>query len=363
MLFPAFFIKQFRNTGKVNKMEQPKFKEVAMKKLTSLVLCLLLCTAFLFCGCGKQEDLRHVTLNEVTRSVFYAPLYVAVSLGFFTDEGMEVEIVTGGGSDKSMTALLAGEADIALMGPETGVYVVSGGKEDHPMIIAQLTKRDGSFLVGREANDAFDWASLKGKSIIGGRPGGMPFMTLQYVLKQNGLTPGEDVTIIDNIQFNLMGSAFEGGTGDYVTLFEPTASEFEAAGKGHIVANIGLESGEVPYTAFMVAPDTIQNDPAFVEAFVRALYRAQLWVQSADDAEIAEAMQPFFPDSSIETLSAVARNYRATDSWTQTPVMTEDSFTRLQDIMENAGELSERVEFSELVDNSFAEAVMAAIGE
>ena len=334
-----------------------------MKKLVSFALCLLLGAAFLLCGCDKQGELRHVTLNEVTRSVFYAPLYVAVSRGFFEAEGMEIEIVTGGGSDKSMTALLAGEADIALMGPETGVYVVSGGKDEHPMIVAQLTKRDGSFLLGREADDAFDWKSLQGKSIIGGRPGGMPFMTLEYVLKQHGLTPGVDVEVINNIQFNLMGGAFESGTGDFVTLFEPTASEFEAAGKGHIVANVGMESGEVPYTAFMVAPDTIKDDPAFVEAFVRALYRAQLWVQSASDAEIAEAMQPFFPDSSVETLSAVAQSYRATDSWTQTPVMSEDSFTRLQDIMESAEELSERVEFTELVDNSFAEAAVEEVGK
>ncbi len=331
-----------------------------MKRILSLALCLLF-SALLLPGCGSGSELRHVTINEVTRSVFYAPLYVAVSRGFFEEEGMEIEIVTGGGSDKSMTALLAGEADIALMGPETGVYVVAGGKEEHPMVVAQLTKRDGSFLVGRAAEEDFDWASLKGKSVIGGRPGGMPFMTLEYVLKQHGLTPGVDVEVISNVQFNLMGGAFESGTGDYVTLFEPTASEFEDAGKGYIVANVGLESGEVPFTAFMAAPETIKEDPDFVAAFVRALYRAQLWVQSASDAEIAEAMQPFFPDSSIETLSTVAESYRATDSWAQTPVMTEDSFSRLQDIMESAGELSGRVEFSELVDNSFAQAAVAGV--
>ena len=330
-----------------------------MKKVLSLALCLcLLLGAFAFTGCKAEDELRHVTINEVTRSVFYAPLYVAVSRGFFEEEGMEIEIVTGGGSDKSMTALLANEADVALMGPETGVYVVSEGKTDHPVIVAQLTKRDGSFLVGRTADDNFDWASLKGKSVIGGRPGGMPFMTLEYVLKQHGLTPGEDVEVINNVQFNLMGGAFESGTGDYVTLFEPTATEFQDAGKGFIVANVGLESGEVPYTTFMVAPDTIKDEPDFVRAFVRALYRAQLWVQSAADAEIAEAMQPFFPDSSIENLSIVAQSYRATDSWCLDPVMTEDSFIRLQDIMESAGELTQRVDFAELVDNSFAAAAM-----
>lgn len=321
--------------------------------------CLLVFTLLLGCAaCGKTESLRHVTINEVTRSVFYAPLYVAATKGYFEAEGMEVEIVTGGGSDKSMTALLAGEADAALMGPETGIYVVNQGQKNHPMIVAQLTKRDGSFLLGREANNAFDWEETRGKAIIGGRPGGMPYMTLLYVLRQHGLEPGTDVEIISNIQFNLIGGAFEGGTGDYVALFEPLASQFEAQGKGHILANMGLESGEVPYTTFMVRPETIEKDAKFVTAFVRAIYKAQKWVQSASDAEIAEAMQPYFPDTDLATLAAVAKSYRATDSWTQDPVMTEDSFTRLQDIIEGAGELTARVALPDLVDNSFAQAVM-----
>ena len=324
--------------------------------------CLLALTLLLCAACGQKEELRQVTINEVTRSVFYAPLYVAASKGYFAAEGMEVEIVTGGGSDKSMTALLAGEADVALMGPETGVYVVNQGQENHPVIVAQLTKRDGSFLLGRAADPDFDWEKLRGKSVIGGRPGGMPFMTLLYVLRQHGLEPDVDVEVISNIQFNLMGGAFEGGTGDYVTLFEPTASQFEAAGKAHIVANMGLESGEVPYTTFMVQPETIEKDPAFVTAFVRAIYKAQKWVQSATDEEIGEAMLPYFPDTDVATLAAVAKSYRATDSWTTDPIMTEDAFTRLQDIMEGAGELTGRVALPELVDNSFAEAVMQEVG-
>ena len=327
-----------------------------MKKILALMLCALMLLAMT--ACGKEEALRSVTLNEVTRSVFYAPLYVAVSNGYFEEEGMALEIVTGGGSDKSMTALLAGEADVALMGPETGVYVVNEGKEDHPIIVAQLTKRDGSFLMGRASDSDFSFEELRGKSVIGGRPGGMPYMTLLYVLRQHGLEPGVDVEVISNIQFPLMGGAFESGTGDYVTLFEPTASLFESAGKGYIVANIGLESGEVPYTTFMVLPETIKDDPEFVEAFVRAIYKAQLWVQDASDEEVAKAMQPFFPDTDIATLAAVAKSYRATDSWTQVPTMTEDAFTRLQDVMEGAGELDGRVELSELVDNSFGEAAI-----
>ena len=329
-----------------------------MKKFAAAVLCLLM--ALCLCACGAESsDLRTVTLNEVTRSVFYAPLYTACSMGFFEEEGLEVDIVTGGGSDASMTALLSGEADVALMGPETGIYVVNQGKEDHPMIVAQLTKRDGSFLLGREADKGFDFEKLRGKSVIGGRPGGMPYMTLLYVLRNHGLEPGKDVEVISNIQFNLMGGAFESGTGDYVTLFEPTASAFEAEGKGHIVTNMGLESGEVPYTTFMVRQQTIADEPEFVESFVRAIYRAQNWVWAASDEEVAAAMQDYFPDTDLATLASVAKSYRATDSWTKVPTMTEDAFTRLQDILEGAGELSARVQLNELVDNSFGENVMA----
>lgn len=325
-----------------------------MKKILAIIL--VLCILMPICiGCRHEEtELRHIVLNEVTRSVFYAPLYAAVALGFFEDEGIELEIVTGGGSDKSMTALIAGEAEFALMGPETGVYVVNEGSKDHPLIIGQLTKRDGSFLVAREDTDNFSWEDLRGKSVIGGRVGGMPYMTLMYVLMNNGLTPGVDVEVIDNIQFNLMGGAFEGGTGDYVTLFEPTATLFERNGSGYVVANIGLESGEVPYTTFMTMPETIKNEPELVQSFVTAIYKAQLWVQSASDSEIADAMSSFFPDADKETLEIVAKSYRETDSWMQTPVMTEDALTRLQDIMEANGELAARVNFNELVDNSFA---------
>ena len=334
-----------------------------MKKILALFIAVVIAGVFL-AGCsGKPAGPRKVVLNEVTRSVFYAPLYCAVGLGYFEDEGIELEIVTGGGSDKSMTALIAGDAQFALMGPETGVYVVNEGSSSHPMVIGQLTKRDGSYLVGRQADPDFSWEKLRGKSVIGGRPGGMPYMTLNYVLKQHGLTPGVDVEVISNVQFNLMGGAFEGGTGDYVTLFEPTATLFERNGSGYIVANVGLESGEVPYTTFMTMPETIKSDPELVMSFLRAIYRAQVFVWSASDAEVAKAMKASFPDADEATLEIVAKSYRDTDSWMKTPVMTEDAFTRLQDIMESNGELKARVSFKELIDNSFAEKVVKEFGK
>lgn len=325
-----------------------------------LLLAALLLLASVLVGCGQEKTtLRKVELNEVTRSVFYAPQYVAVTLGFFEDEGLDVSISSAGGSDKAMTALLSGAADICLAGPETGVYVFNEGKADHPVIVGQITKRDGSFLVSRVAEPNFTWESLEGKTIVGGRAGGMPVMTLSYLLKTHGLIPGENVTVIDNIQFNLMGGAFEGGEGDYVTLFEPTATEFQNAGKGHIVASVGADSGEIPYTVYLVSQSMLKNDPAFVKSFLRAIYRAQLWLTTASDEEIAAAMQPFFPDSTIESLIIVAKSYREIDAWKKEPIMYEEDYNRLLDVMNEAGVLTARPDFAALIDNTIAQEIMA----
>ena len=334
-----------------------------VRNILAFILCvLMLCGLAVSCDNNddsQQKKLVELKLNEVTRSVVYAPLYAGISKGFFEAEGLKITIETGGGSDKSMTALLAGEADVALMGPETVVYVANQGKQDCPVVIGQLTKRDGSFLVSR-VNEAegFKWESLKGKTIIGGRRGGMPLMTLEYVLKQNGLEPGKDVTVIDNVQFNLMAGAFEGGTGDYVTLFEPTATNMQNAGKGYIVANVGLESGEVPYTAFMMTKKMLKENPAIAESFLTALYKSQQWVKNATDNEVAVAVQAFFPDTDIASLEIVAKSYRETDSWKTDPIMTEDSYNRLLDIVTSAGELSAKPEMNAVVDNSYAQKVV-----
>lgn len=329
-----------------------------MKKgIFCLLSLLMLCAIPLGCA-GKEAGLRPVELSEVTRSVFYAPQYVAITKGFFADEGLDIRVTTAGGSDKAMTALLSGEADICLAGPETGVYVFNEGKADHPVIVGQLTKRDGSFLVGRVEEPNFTWESLGGKTIIGGRAGGMPIMTLCYVLRKHALEPGADLTVIDNIQFNLMAGAFEGGIGDYVTLFEPTATEFQNAGKGYIVANVGAASGEVPYTAYLVTKDKLANDPAFVRSFLSAIYKAQQWIVTATDEEVALAMQPFFPDSSLNSLKIVAKSYRETDSWKKEPVMYEEDYNRMLDVIDGSGQLSARPDFRLLVDNTIANEVM-----
>lgn len=332
-----------------------------MEKFIKAGLCLicLLCMLLpLGCG-GSREGLIPVELHEVTRSVFYAPQYIAAGLGFFEEEGLDVRITTSGGSDKAMTALLSGDADICLAGPETAVYVYNEGKENHPVVVGQLTKRDGSFLLSRQEEEDFRWESLRGKTIIGGRRGGMPFMTLCYVLEQHGLKVGTDVEVLDSIQFNMMGAAFEGGTGDYVTLFEPTATEFVQNGKGYMAANVGLASGEVPYTAYMVTPEKLKQEGETVEKFLRAIYRAQQWLITATDEEAARAMESFFPDASLESLMIVARSYRETDSWKQELTMAEEDYNRLLAIMEHAGELTNPPPFSALIDNRIGEKIQA----
>ena len=328
-----------------------------MKKWIALLLTALL--AALPAGCARQETgVTTLRLSEVTHSVFYAPQYAAMSQGFFAEEGLELELLNGGGADKVMTSVLTGEVEIGLAGPEASIYVLLEGREHAPKIFAQLTRRDGNFLMGRTDED-FSWENLRGKTIIGGRKGGVPEMTLEYVMKQNGIIPQEDAIVDTTIQFDMMAGAFSGGNGDYVTLFEPTATEMELAGQGYILCSIGEESGEIPYTAYFAAGDYLEENPEIIQKFTNAIAKGQRWVAEHTDAEVAEAIAPYFPDTDLSVLEAVSARYRGIGAWNETPVMGEEGLERLQDVMEEAGELKERVEFSQLVDNSFAEKAAA----
>lgn len=324
-----------------------------MKRLCALILVL---TTLLLPACGQKEDVAVVRLNEVTHSVFYAPFYAAIHLGFFAEEGLEIELSNGGGTDKVMTAVLSGQADIGLAGPEACIYVLQEGRADHPMVFAQLTKRDGSFLVGRTDGD-FSWEDLRGATILGGRKGGMPEMTLEYVMRQNGVEPQVDAVVDTSVQFNMMAGSFTGGNGDYVALFEPTATEVELEGKGHVLASIGQESGEIPYTAFIAAQSYLEDHSDTVQRFTNAIAKGQAWVQSHTASEIAAAIADQFPDTDLKVLEAVCQRHLDIDAWNATPVMTEDALARLQTVMEQAGELNAPVAFEDLVDNRFAEAV------
>lgn len=350
-----------------------------MKKIIAILLALLTMTGLLSACSGRddgtkgnevktetevktevkteQEEkkpLTEISLNEVTHSVFYAPLYAALSQGFFEEEGLKVELSNGGGADKVMTAVLTNQADIGLAGPEASIYVLAEGREDHPVVFAQLTKRDGSFLVGRE-DVPFKWDMLKGATIIGGRKGGVPEMTLEYVMRQNGVIPHEDAVVDTSVQFNMMAGAFTGGNGDYVALFEPTATEVEMAGQGYVLTSIGQESGEIPYTAFFASKSYIEKNPDIIQSFTNAIQKGQTWVDTHSAEDVAKAVADQFPDTKMEVLVPVIQRHKDIDAWCTTPVMKKESLERLEDVMETAGELPMRVEFEELVDNSFAE--------
>lgn len=316
------------------------------------VVCLLLVPAT---GCSRDTSgLTTVRVCEVTHSIFYAPQYVAISLGFFEEEGIHIELSNGQGADAVMSAVLSGNIDIGFAGPEASVYVYNEGKADHPQVFAQVTQRDGSFLVAREKNDDFEWSDLRNAHVLPGRKGGVPYMTLEYVIRKNGLDPAKDVNLDTSVQYSLMTAAFTAGTGDYFTCFEPTASMLEAEGKGYIVAAVGEGAGEIPYTAYFAKKSYIENNSELIAAFTRAIYKGQQWVHSHTASEIAEAVKDFFPDTSIELLTASAQSYMDIDAWCDTPVMEQSSFDLLQEVMSKAGELEKAAPFDKVVDNTYA---------
>ncbi|MDD5921150.1 MAG: ABC transporter substrate-binding protein [Oscillospiraceae bacterium] len=319
-----------------------------------LLCCAALLITGLFAGCGAQNKLQKVTVSEVTHSVFYAPQYAAIELGFFEEEGLELELSNGEGADKVMTAVLSGRVDIGFAGPEACIYVYNEGKEDYMQVFAQLTQRDGAFILAREKDEDFTWEKLRGKRLLPGRKGGVPYMTLEYVVKQHGMTPGVDVIFDDSIQFSAMAGAFIGGTGDYVSLFEPTASALEKEGAGYIVASVGAESGEIPYTAYFAQKSFIAKNENMIQSFTNAVAKGLSWVKEHTAAQIAEVIQPAFPDTDLKTLETVVQNYKNIDAWRETPDMKEESFQKLQTVMQEAGELEKAAPFSELVNNSFA---------
>lgn len=331
-----------------------------MKKLLTFFCLAALLLPVLLTGCGsggEQAASVTVRLNEVTHSVFYAPQYVAMKQGFFADEGLEVELTNGGGADKVMTAVVSGSADIGLAGPESCIYIYNQGKDDHPVIFAQLTKRDGSFLVGR-AGGSFSWDDLRGCTVIGGRKGGVPEMTLEYVMKQNGVVPQVDAVVDTSVQFNMMAGAFTGGQGDYVTLFEPAATQVVTSGEGYILCSIGAESGAIPYTAYFASQSYTAEHDDVIAAFCRAIAKALDWVDSHTDREVAEAIIGQFPDTSLDTLETVTARHREIGAWNTPLTMEKAALERLETVMTQAGELTDDqwVDFDKLVDNHWAAA-------
>lgn len=326
-----------------------------MKKFITLFLTLML-IIFPFSGC-KKSDSNTIRLNEVTHSVFYTPLYLAIENGYFEEENIKIELTNGGGADNSMTALLSNSADIALMGPETVIYVYNQGKADLPKVFGQLTQKDGSFLVSRKSEPNFDWNNLAGKEILAGRKGGVPAMTFEYILNQLGLNNGVDFNLNFDVQFNLMTSAFLGGTADYCTVFEPTASEYQQLGYWHIVGSVGEKGGEIPYTSFIALDSYIKNNSEKIKSFLKAIKKAYEFIDTHSEYEVAESIVKQFPSTSIKSIETSIKSYKQIDAWKTNMQATEQSFIKLQNIMTNAGELTSSVPFEKIVDNSLAKAV------
>ncbi|MGN0806332.1 MAG: ABC transporter substrate-binding protein, partial [Candidatus Coproplasma sp.] len=316
-----------------------------IKKISCFLFALITAIAIPFSLAGCKGNNNVIKINEVTHSVFYTPLYLADALGYFKDEGYEIELTNGGGADSTMAALLSGAADIAFCGPEAALYVLAGGSSDSPKVFGQLTKRDGSFLVGRTEEPDFSWTNLEGKEILAGRKGGVPAMTFEYTLKLNSVT----AYLNYDVAFNLMTSAFESGVADYCTMFEPGASQYQAAGKGYIVASVGEASGEVPYTCFSAKQSFIDNNPGKIDAVLRSVTKAIKYVNENPASTVAEKIAKYFDGTTVSALTSSIESYKSIDAWVTDMAMKESALDSLQDIMEEAGELPVRVNFDDLV--------------
>ena len=311
-------------------------------------------------GCsGSDKNSETLVLNEVAHSVFYAPLYVAMEEGYFQEEGLNIELICGFGADKTMAAILSGEADLGLLGPEATIYTKAGGLEDPVVNIAQLTKRAGNFLIAREEMPNFSWSNLAGKNVLGGRKGGMPQMVFEYILQKNNLDPASDLTIDQSIDFGSTAAAFSSGKGDFTVEFEPAATSLEKMGdEYHVVASLGVDSGYVPYTAFAAKESMMNQNPAKIQKFVNALSRGMKYVDTHTPEEIAKVIKPQFKETDLDSLTTIVERYHSQDSWNSSLRFEEDSFKLLVDILKNANELPDtNLSYTDIVNNQFVDAI------
>lgn len=330
------------------------------RKVTVAVLSVVLAAAALT-GCGSAQQTNgpkktRVVLNEVAHSVFYAPMYVAIEEGYFEDAGIDLELVTGFGADKTMTAVLTGEADIGFMGSESTIYTYAGGTEDYVVNFAQLTQRAGNFLVAREPIDDFSWDMLKGTTVLGGRAGGMPEMVFEYILEKNNMDPTTDLSIDQSIDFGSTAAAFTGdASADFTVEFEPSATALEKEGAGYVVASLGVDSGYVPYTSYSAKTSYMQKNPEVIQKFTNALQKGMEYVQTHTPEEIAKVIAPQFAETDLDTVTTIVKRYYDQDTWKSNLIFEKESFELLEDILEDAGELNERVAYEDLVTTEYAE--------
>ena len=333
------------------------------KRFTALLLVALMLSAAV-CACASKEEgaagenlpeKTKVVLNEVAHSIFYAPMYVAIEEGYFQEEGIDLELVTGFGADKTMTAVLSDSADIGFMGSEASIYTYNEGATDHVVNFAQLTQRAGNFLVARQEMPDFTWDDLKGTDVLGGRKGGMPQMVFEYILKQNGIDPAKDVAIDQSIDFGSTAAAFAEGQADFTVEFEPGATSLEQEGKGYVVASLGTDSGYVPYTAFSAKQSYLDENPDVIQGFTNALQKGMDFVQAHTPEEIAAVIEPQFKETDLDTITTIVSRYYEQDTWKDNLIFQEESFDLLQDILDEAGELTKRAPYADLVTTEFAE--------
>lgn len=333
------------------------------KRFTALLLVALMLSAAV-CACASKEEgaagenlpeKTKVVLNEVAHSIFYAPMYVAIEEGYFQEEGIDLELVTGFGADKTMTAVLSDSADIGFMGSEASIYTYNEGATDHVVNFAQLTQRAGNFLVARQEMPDFTWEDLKGTDVLGGRKGGMPQMVFEYILKQNGIDPAKDVAIDQSIDFGSTAAAFAEGQADFTVEFEPGATSLEQEGKGYVVASLGTDSGYVPYTAFSAKQSYLDENPDVIQGFTNALQKGMDFVQAHTPEEIAAVIEPQFKETDLDTITTIVSRYYEQDTWKNNLIFQEESFDLLQDILDEAGELTKRAPYADLVTTEFAE--------
>lgn len=327
-----------------------------MKKIIYSIICVFIIAliALLFIldlnkGDNKNNNLEKVRLAEVAHTVFYAPQYAAINQGFFEEEGLDIELILTPGADKVTAAVLSGDVEIGFSGSEACIYVYNAGEKDYLKTFAQLTQKDGTFLVSRKKIDNFTLNDLKGKSVIGGRQGGMPEMTFEWALRQNGIDPINDLNIDTSVAFAAMSGAFIGGQGDFVTLFEPNALQIEQQGLGYVVASIGNLGGVVPYTSYSARISYLDKNPDIIEKFTRAIQKGLDYVHNSSDEEVANAILEFFPDTSLNDLTEVVGRYRKAETWPTTTNFSEESFYHLQEIMKAANELDSTVKYEDLI--------------
>ncbi len=329
-----------------------------LRHFLSLLLCFVLILPMTACQEKENNGFVDITLNEVAHSIFYAPQYAAIELGYFKDENINLNLITGFGADKVMTSLVSGEADIGFMGSESSIYVYQEGSTDYAINFAQLTQRAGNFLVSRNAENGFKWDDLKGKTVLGGRAGGMPEMLFEYILKKNNISPADDLTILQNVDFGSTAAAFTSGIADYTVEFEPSATLLEQQNEGYVVASLGTDSGYVPYTAYCANKSYVEKHPDVIQGFTNAIQKGLNYVNTHTSSEIAETIAPQFPETDLETITTIVERYKSQDTWKNDTIFEEKSFKLLKDILKEAGELSKDVPYEKLVITKYAEAAV-----